>query len=492
MVYLAISIVLSTFMANYKDMEKIIGRQKELDLLQRISKRPNSAFLAVYGRRRVGKTFLIRKFFQGNFDFYLAGLSKGSLSQQLMNFHQAMLKHSLNENIKPPEDWFAAFRQLETLIENSHKQKKVIYLDELPWMDTPRSNFISALEHFWNSWASARNDIILIVCGSAASWMINKLINNKGGLHNRVTDRMILSAFTLKETASYFSAKNAHFDGYQILQLYMVMGGIPFYLDQIDSSESATQNINRICFRKEGLLQTEFNNLYSSLFQNAENHEAIVQILAKKGMGMTRKEIVKELKIISGGSITRVLSELEESGFIRKYASFEKKERGSLYQLVDFYSLFYLKFLSEYNQVDEDNWLNGIDTPKYRAWSGYAFELICLTHIKEIKAALGISGVETNSSAWVGADEKSKAQIDLVIDRRDHAINLCEFKFSMQQFVIDKAYNEKLRAKMQTFRESSGTNKALFLTFISPYGLKQNKYSSSIVQQDVKMDIFFK
>lgn len=470
---------------------EIIGRKDELELLNRVNENASSSFIAVYGRRRVGKTFLIRNAFNNNFDFYVTGLFKVSLAQQLTNFHAALLKYDPHaEGTKPAKDWFTAFQQLAKLLESGRPGKKIIFLDELPWFDTPQSGFISALEHFWNSWASARTDIILIVCGSAAGWMISKLINNKGGLHNRVTNRIRLEPFTLKECSEFLKSRSANFDRYQIIQLYMVMGGVPYYLEQVDVSQSAAQNIDRLCFQKDGILRTEFDNLYRSLFENAEKHTAIVEAVSKKTKGLTRSELIKEARLPSGGSLTKILLELEESGFIRKYIAYGNKEVNSLYQLADFYSLFYLRFIKKSSILDDNNWINSLDSPAQRAWSGYSFEQICLAHIKQIKQALGISGVQTVTSAWV-SNSNPGTQIDLLIDRRDHVINLCEMKFSINAFTIDKKYAEELRNKIGAFTSEVKTRKSIYLTMITTFGLTKNQYLMSLVQNDLTMDVLF-
>ena len=470
---------------------EVIGRKDELELLKRVKEGASSSFVAVYGRRRVGKTFLIRNAFSNDFDLSVTGLFKVNLAQQLINFHAALLKYYPDaEGIEPAKDWFTAFQQLTNLLESGGVGKKIIFLDELPWFDTPQSGFISALEHFWNSWASARTDIVLIVCGSAAGWMISKLINNKGGLHNRVTNRIRLEPFTLKECAEFLQSRRANFDRYQIIQLYMVMGGIPFYLEQVDGSQSAAQNINRLCFQKDGILRTEFDNLYRSLFENAGKHTAIVEALSKKTKGLTRGELIDEAKLPSGGSFTKILSELEESGFIRKYTAYGNKERNNLYQLIDFYSLFYLRFIRKSNVLDDNGWINSLDSPAQRAWSGYSFEQVCLAHVRQIKQALGISGVQTTTSAWVSNSEAG-AQIDLLIDRRDHVINVCEMKFSLNTFTIDKKYAEELRNKIGTFTSEVKTRKSIYLTMITTFGLTKNQYSLSLVQNDLTMDVLF-
>ena len=467
----------------------MIGREYEIKLFTDKCNSKKSEFLAVYGRRRVGKTYLIRNFFQNKYTFHITGIANANLKQQLENFEIAY-KEQHPKLTTSTENWMDAFQQIKRCIEKSKQDKKVIFIDELPWFDTPKSNFIQALEHFWNGWASARTDIILVVCGSAASWMINKLINNKGGLHNRVTQKIKIEPFTLKECQQFITTKKISLDHYQIIQLYMVIGGIPFYWDEIKKGLSANQNIDSICFSKNGLLRTEFTNIFKSLFTKAEKHELIVETLSKKSKGFTRNEIITATKITDGGGLTSILNELEESGFIRKYIPFNKKNRESLYQLSDFYTFFYLKFIKDHPLTATNFWIKTIDNPKYRSWSGYAYEQVCLHHLEQIKKGLGISGIETSTSSWRSKTSEKGAQIDLVIDRRDQVINLCEMKFSINQFEIDKKYDEELRNKISTFRKETKTRKSIFMTMITTFGLHQNQYSGNI-QNDLQMDILF-
>lgn len=470
----------------------MIGRQEEIAVLQTLEQIDKSAFVAVYGRRRVGKTYLIRTVFENKITFQLTGLARTKIDKQLANFHAALVRNFPQYEEKPmAKDWFQAFLQLELALETSTASKKIVFLDELPWLDSRNSGFISALEHFWNSWASARRDVLLIVCGSAASWMINNLINNHGGLHNRVTHQMPIDPFTLAECEVFFKSKSATYDRYQLLQLYMVLGGIPFYLDMVETAQSAAQNINRLCFTPKGSLRKEFDNLYASLFRNADKHIAVIEALAKKAQGMEREELLKAANLVNNGNTTKILRELEESDFIRRYNTFGKNSRNALYQLTDFYSLFYLKFIKSNSILDTDFWLSSLDNPEVRTWSGYAFEQICLAHLSAIKKALGINGIQTISSAWLGNYDNQKAQIDLVIDRRDHVITICEMKFSINPFIIEKKYADDLRTKIAIFKQSTGTSKAIFLTFITTFGLIQNEYAMSLVQNSLTMDVLF-
>jgi uncharacterized protein len=474
-------------------MDQIVGRKEEIKLLERLKVEQTPAFVAFYGRRRVGKTYLVREVMQNDFAFYITGVENISNKVQLGNFKIAIeRRYPAARKWPAPKDWFAAFELLRDMLEAMPEGKKVVFLDELPWFDKPKSNFVSALEYFWNGWASARRDLMLICCGSAASWMLSNLINQHGGLHNRVTHRVQLEPFTLAECEEFFKAKGAAFTRKQIVQLYMVMGGVPFYLDQVDASQSVPQNINRICFSTNGLLRTEFDNLFASLYKRPENHLSIITVLAQKTSGLTREAIISESKTLrNGGTLTKTLTELEESGFVLKYRHFGNKSKAMVYRLSDFYSAFYLRFIANTEVSDQNAWTDQLDDPAIRAWSGYAYEQVCLAHIRQIKQALGIGNVRTQASTWYGTDGSSKAQIDLLIDRRDEVINLCEIKWAVGKYTIDKAYADQLRQKMMVFRAATQTEKALYLTMITSLGLVQNQYASELVIQSLTLDDLF-
>lgn len=471
---------------------KLIGRKKEITLLHKLYKSQRSEFVALYGRRRVGKTFLVKEMFGNQYDFYVTGLAKGKLKRQLLNFYTSLIgfdKKAKEE--EAPKSWWEAFQILIRYLENSSSERKVIFIDELPWLDTRKSDFITELEYFWNVWAYHRDDIFLIVCGSATSWMIDKLINNHGGLHNRVTARIHLQPFTLGDTAAFLQSKGSVYDAYQITQLYMAMGGIPYYLESIDVQKSVFQNIDELFFNQNGLLRNEFFNLYRSLFKKEERHIEIIETLAKKSKGMTRQELITSTKLSNGGTLTKTLLELEKCDFIQKQIPFGKGVRSSLYRLTDPYSLFYLKFIKDSKAKGTGAWMMQIDSPKWRAWSGYAFEYICFYHIENIKKQLGIAAVYTEISAWRSKTSKNAVQIDLVIDRRDRVINICEIKFSENIYTITKSYSNNLKQKLSTFKQETKTKKALFLTFITTFGVQENTHAKVLVQNEVSLEALF-
>ncbi|MDR1779722.1 MAG: ATP-binding protein [Tannerella sp.] len=465
---------------------EIIGRQEYKRDLRRYYESEFPEFVAVYGRRRVGKTFLIREFFRDKFAFYVTGLAKEDKKGQLANFNDALNKYG-----KMPyprvQSWVDAFRQLIHLLENSKiRGKKVIFIDELSWFDTPRAKFMTGLEAFWNGWASSRPDILLIVCASASSWMTNKLINNHGGLHNRVTRIMPLEQFSLRECEDFFKSRKIVLGRREIVESYMIFGGIPFYINMFDGSLSLAQNVDKLCFSKNGALRNEFSNLYASLFQHSENYIAVVKALNNRVAGLTRKEISKTTKL-QGGGLTNILDDLDKCGFIRKYHAFSKKSKYTIYQLVDFYTLFYFHFIQN-TAAGRNFWATMLNSSRHAAWSGYAFEQVCLQHEEQIKQRLGIAGVHTNTASW--RSQKEGAQIDLVIDRDDRVINLCEMKYADNKFVISKEYAETLRNKRTTFINETKTRKAVHLTMVTTYGLKRNVHSGEVQSEILMEDLF--
>lgn len=479
--------------------QKLVGRNQELKILNEYLASDRSEFIAVYGRRRVGKTFLIRKAVEDQFAFFMTGVHGVSKSEQLVNFSIALQKYTRSSGLQTFKSWLLAFHALSQYLETLPEGKKVVFIDELPWMDTAKSGFIPALENFWNSWAVLRNDIKLIVCGSATFWMINNLIRNRGGLHNRLTHHLIVKPFTLGECEEYFKTYHFGYGRKQIAECYMVMGGIPYYLSMMDKAKSLAQNIDQLFFADNAELKDEFNDLYRALFKKSNDHIAVVTALATKGVGMTRQELVKASGVTDNGAFSTVLEELEQCGFIRLYEPFSvgnrpsadsRQKRNTLFQLVDFYTLFYFRFIKYNKYQDSHFWSSSQNSPMYHAWVGLSFELLCLNHVDKIKQALGISGVQTLVCSWRSSQSEQRVQIDLLIDRKDETVNICEMKFYAGPFEITKEYEEKLQDKVRVFAEETKTQKSLLLTLITSFGLKENKHSD-IVQMQITMDELF-
>lgn len=420
----------------------------------------------------------------------------GTLKEQLLQFSKSLQKATGSIlPLQSPENWITAFHALEQfLVTLNKKEKSVVFLDEFPWLEGRRSGFLSAFTHFWNTWASHQPNILFVICGSAASWMIRNVVNNKGGLHQRITQKIRLLPFALAETEAYLKSLHVKPDHYQLLQIYMAFGGIPQYLKTIQPGDSATLAIENVCFTKDGLLKGEFNNLYGSLFEIAENHIKAVRALSRSQKGLTRQEIIDECGLSSGGTTTLMLEELEESGFIQSGIPYDKNSRDLIYRLPDEYSLFYLKLMDGKKVAGKNIWSKLSASNTYKVWCGMAFESVCLKHIESIKSALGIEGIQSEESVWRDRSTKETAgvQIDLLIDRSDRSINICEMKFYTDEFTIDKTYAAALKKKMEVFREQTKTKKVLFLTMITTFGTSRNSYAAELVQKDLKMEILFR
>ena len=467
----------------------MIGRTYEADRLEESLKSQKSELIAVYGRRRVGKTYLIRNVYEKHIRFEVTGLYGGNQDKQLDIFFDE-LKRVSNKVKKDdrPQDWKHAFELLKTYISSLRsKSKKVIFIDEMPWLDTHKSDFRMYFGQFWNTYCEKRNDIIVVLCGSAASYMVQNVISNEGSLHARLTYRLQIKPFTLAETKEFLKSKNINWGHYNILHLYIAIGGVPHYLNKVRKGESVVQTVQRLCFDSNGDLIDEFTEIFESLFSNSSSHISIVRALGSLGKGITRGELIKKSKHAGGGAFTRAINELIASGFVSKYPAYDKKVRKTLYRLSDEYSKFYLKYIEPNRNQGENFWKTMFQQQSYISWAGFNFETICLKHVTQIKKALKIQGIHSINSSWSGEG----AQIDLVIKRADTWINLCEMKFYSAPFKIGKNELKSLRNKILKFKEDTGTKDAVVLTMITTYGVVEDENFHEIVENAFEMDILF-
>ncbi len=467
----------------------IVGREREIKTLNRMLNSTSSELIAVYGRRRVGKTYLIREVYKEPMVFEVTGLYKGNKRDQLSHFYRKLQGASPRmKGFKVPKNWFEAFEQLAFYLNGlKSKKKKVIFIDEFPWMATARSNFLMAFENFWNDYCTRRRDLVVVICGSAASYMVNKIIKNKGGLHNRLSSKIRLEPFSLGEMELFLKRKGGDFTRYDILQLYMVLGGVPQYINMLDKEENVPQNIDRLCFAEGGDLTQEFSEVFTSLFSNSKRHELIVRTLAQANEGVTRRRLLELCKIGSGGLFSTALEELIESGFVSAYAPIGRKKKEALFRLTDEYCRFYLKYIEDNVEHEEGAWEKYCTRQSYKSWSGFALEALCLKHVPQIKKALGIERIYSVHSSW----HNEKAQIDLVIDRDDRVINLCEIKFYDEAYTLTKASYSNIKNKVSEFKKSNPGKKSISVVIISPDGMKPNKYSKELKVRGIESaDLF--
>lgn len=467
----------------------MIGRRYEIDRLHASLKSPNSELIAVYGRRRVGKTYLIRNVYEKHIKLEITGLYGGNQEKQLDIFFDELRK--VSKKIKEddrPKNWKDAFELLKKFINGlKGESKKVIFIDEMPWLDTHKSDFRMYFGHFWNTYCEKRNDIVIVLCGSAASYMVQNVISNQGSLHARLTYKLQIKPFTLFETKEFLKSKNINWGHYHILHFYIALGGIPHYLNKVRKGESVVQAIQRLCFDPSGDLVDEFTEIFESLFSHSSSHLSIVRALGSLGKGLPRDALITKSKHAGGGAFTRALDELIASGFVTKYPAFDKKNRKMLYRLSDEYSKFYLKYIEPNKNQGDHFWNTMFQQQSYISWAGFNFETICLKHVSQIKKALKIEGIHTTNSSWSGHG----AQVDLVIKRADKWINLCEMKFYSAPFKIGQKELTDLRNKVSLFKADTGTRDAVVITMITTYGVVENEISNEIVENSLEMSILF-
>ncbi len=474
----------------------MIGRRKEIKDLNDYYNSGKAEFIAIYGRRRVGKTFLVNEAFRGKITFHHAGLSpleiggKGALLAQLNHFYVSLKYYGMKEE-KKPETWFDAFYMLEKLLdEKDDGGRQVVFIDEMPWLDTPRSAFVTAFEGFWNTWGCSRSNLMVIVCGSANSWILNNLINNHGGLYGRVTHEIKLIPFTLKECKELLESNGVKLSDYDIVQSYMLVGGIPYYLGYFKKGNSVAQNIDDMFFSKTSVLKDEFNRLFASGFDRPETIKKIIRLLYSRRNGYKRKEISEKIGIKEGEKLSECLNALVASDFIIKYVPFGYSKRDSYYKLVDPFCMFFLHFVDNKDSLAVDFWKQNTSSQNVISWRGLAFENVCFNHVKQIKEALGIRGVKTSESALVKKDGDQGMQLDLLITRDDNIVNMCEIKYYNKEFSVDKAYYKALLERQGILEEILPQRMAVHDTLITTIGLKYNEYSTIFSNVITLEDLF--
>ena len=484
-------------------MDKLIGREKEIKQLNDYVASDRPEFVAIYGRRRVGKTFLVNQLFGGKMAFSMTGVMEGTKDEQMEAFIDAMEEFG-GELIEKPKTWMEAFRILKAYLKKKVllNERCIVFFDELPSMDTQRSGFVRALGYFWNSWASLQDNLTLIVCGSATSWMIRHIVDDKGGLHDRITHEIHLRPFTLRETELYLTSRGFKWERLSVMQAYMAFGGIPYYLGLLHKQESFPMNIDRLFFSEDEEMRREYKRLYSTLFKSPDSYTAIVSALSKVRHGMTRNELSKSLGKDSSGSLSKKLEDLKNCDIIRKYVVREKKikKNSAIYQLTDFYSIFYLTFIPK-AEAETGYWTHHIGTSDVNTWLGLSFERVCMAHVSQIKQALHIDYIATKFYSWRGKgtetesgqnhDLPRKPQIDMILERADNIINIMEMKYSEAEYTLDKEENNKLRRRMEAFRKETGAKEALWPALVTTYGLANGIHSSTFIAT-ITMDDLFK
>lgn len=468
-------------------MDKIIGREQEYEKITTYLNSRRAEFVAIYGRRRVGKTFLVRSYFKDKFDFYTTGVIDGTREEELAVFYNSLCDYGYTGS--QPKNWIETFYALYTLLKTKKRRKRcVVFIDELPCFDTQHSGFVRAFGHFWNNYASRLGNIFLVVCGSATSWIVRNIIDNRGGLHNRITHEMHIHSFNLHDTELFFKAHKAKWTQLAITQMYMALGGVPYYLEMIDFGRSVAENIDALFFAPDAELRREYGRLFKSLYRHPDQYMEIIALLSENKSGLTRKEISERLKLNSGSHLSNMLDDLVNCDFLRRYSNGTKRN-SCIYQVVDFYTLFYHQFCKQ-KTSDKMLWQHSINTPKQNTWYGLAFERICLCHVWQILYALHLDTVRTECFSWRSSTSPDKVQIDLVIDRIGGQTCICEIKYSQSEYNLTSAEETKIRNRIATYSGEMKPKDGVIGILITTFGLA-NKQATDTIQHIVTLNKLF-
>lgn len=479
----------------------VIGRAKEKAELKTVLESKKSEFLGIYGRRRIGKTFLIREYFKnmkGVQFLSFQGQKDVDTKTQIDTFYHELEKQfKINYQLKRARDWQGAFHDFDKFIEKHTLENKkdviVLFLDELPWFCNSKAGFLPALDYYWNQRWSANAKMKLIVCGSAASWMIKNVVNAKGGLHNRLTKKMYIAPFQFVEVKEFSKTNKLNFTDTQLLQIYMVLGGVPFYWSLLKKTTPISKQIDDLLFGKNAILKNELQNIFRSLFDNSELHLRIVKILSAAKSGIERNTLLNKCQIKSGGQASQYLDNLIHSGFIESFHLFGNKKKLTLFRLIDSFSYFD-SYWSKQSLGLVAFWQNKIQTPKLNTWAGYAFENFCLQHINQIIKALEIDRQVEAIHSWHSIDQNKKgdieekgAQIDLIIERMDGVLHVIEIKYSQNEFVLKKEDAKNILNKVDRFKEKTQYRGQIKINLVTPIGLKKGLWNDEVFDKTITL-----
>ena len=490
---------------------EIIARKREKQILESVLRSKSSELVCVYGRRRIGKTYLVRNFFESCDNviyFELTGQKQESgeyapLKYQLANF-KYQFERTFDRDIPQPTSWQNAFTVLrkETERFKDSTSKLILFFDELPWLCSPRSGFFEALDQAWNTTFERQPNVKVIVCGSAASWMLKKIIHAKAGFSRRITHKIRLTLFSLKETKEYLLFKGFDLSSRSVAEIFMMLGGIPYYLNFMSPHKSIYQNIEDECFDINGRLVDEYAIIFNSLFKNSENHKKVVEYIASKHKGVLLEELTGKFSSLKGGSLSRILDNLVSSSFIKKTPPLYNEAKGTIYRLIDEFVLFHLKWIkpaprSIFESPSTLYFQNRAQSNSFKSWRGFAFERLCLKHEYQIRQSLGIHKILSIPSMVYFYDQQGKrsSQIDLLFERADNVISICEIKHSESEYELTKADVNSLMRKKEDLRRylalKKKTQKDIHIVYVTTNGVYLNKYFHQLQPSVVKLDDLF-
>lgn len=472
---------------------EMVGRVQERRCLDRCDGSDKSELVCVYGRRRVGKTFLVEQTLGPFFAFHVVGSKDAATSSQLREFGLELTDRG-DPNPNPPADWREAFNRLYKVITapdapRSPHGKAVVFIDEFPWFAKQRSDFLSAFSTFWNRRSTTGQKLLVVICGSATSWVIEHVLESAGDMAARVTESIFLKPFALAETKEYFDSRGFGWDERSLIETQMVFGGLPYFFSLMSPHQSLAQSIDRLCLRPRAQLRDETMILLESTMRRSRLYVELFALLAQHRYGVPKAEAMRLLGH-STNQFIKATAEAVKCGYVHEYKNLSKPQNPKYLMLVDPFILFHYRLIEPAHGDSPRSWADFVaDQERYTAWRGNAFEIVCLQHVRQLKSALGIGGVLTKEYPWASARKAGGAQVDLVIERADRIVNLCEMKFTDAPYELTSAVEQELVRKREVFREETGTRLALKTVLVSAQGTAG--YHDSQIAQIITADDLF-
>jgi AAA+ ATPase superfamily predicted ATPase len=432
-------------------MKQFIGRKVEIAQLTALIDLPRPSIAVIYGRRRVGKSELIRHVTQGKNVLSFEGLEGQPKHKQIKNF---LFQLSAQSNIREKNisDWPDALILLRTLTQDG---QWIIILDEFQWMANYQNELVSVIKMIWEKYLSQNPDLTLILCGSIASFMKSKVLKSSA-LYGRTDYELNLHELNLSEISEFFPGKGSD----EVIDTAMLVGGIPKYLELISEYPSLYDALEPLAFSQDGFFKTEYDRLFASHFGKKPIFMKIIQTLATNPYGLTTGKLAKEMQVASGGTLCHQLDDLESAGFLHSIIPFDKPEGSKLrkYILMDAYVRFYHSIIrgSMKETTPPNTQFHAImSSPRYAAWAGMAFEFLCMRHHKEISRILGFHGIPYTAGPFFQRKtlDTPGVQIDLLFERSDKILVLCEMKYllaSVPGDIIDQV-NRKVSALQEKY-----------------------------------------
>jgi len=473
---------------------KFIGRKKELESLDLLLKKKSASLVVIRGRRRVGKSRLIKEFVSDKKHWIFSGIPPvpGITKQRQLDAFSAQVAHNLGMPKIQVSEWLEHFNFLG---QQAKGQKIVIVFDEISWMGSEDPDFLGQLKTAWDLTFSENPELIFILCGSVSSWIEDNILKSTGFV-GRISVDMVLEELSIAESGEFWGARKNKVSPYEKFKMLSVTGGIPKYLEEIIATQSAEDNIHRLCFQSDGLLFREFDQIFSDLFsKRAQTYSDIVKTLAHSSL--TLDEVCEKLDVEKSGSVSSCLDDLELAGFIQEDCTWNLSSKAEShlkkFRLKDNYLRFYLRYI----EPNKEKIAKGLFEsksfmlmPGWESVMGLQFENLVINNLKSLCKILRIDLLDIANAGpfFQRATQRQKGcQIDLMIQTKHNTLYVCEIKFSTSD--IKSSVVEEMERKVENLSIPKGYSIRTVLIHVN--GVAQSVIDSEKFNDIVDFSNFF-